>query len=51
MMSNAWGNPDAESSEIQNFKREVGQFSDQLLCKRKVLPSIPQVSRQKLINS
>ncbi|KAK1692262.1 hypothetical protein QYE76_008959 [Lolium multiflorum] len=35
MMSNAWGKPDAESSEIQNFKREVGQFCDQLLCKQK----------------
>ncbi|KAK1610110.1 hypothetical protein QYE76_033783 [Lolium multiflorum] len=39
ILNNAWGKPDAESSEIQNFKKEVGQFCDQLLCKRKVLPS------------
>jgi hypothetical protein len=51
MLNNAWGKPDVESSEIQNFKKEVGQFCDQLLCKRKVLPSSPQVCRKKLINS
>ncbi|KAK1616003.1 hypothetical protein QYE76_021520 [Lolium multiflorum] len=35
MMSNAWGKPDAESSKIQDFKKEVGQFFDKLLCKHK----------------
>ncbi|KAK1670040.1 hypothetical protein QYE76_058199 [Lolium multiflorum] len=35
MLDNAWGKPDAESSEIQDFKKEVGQFLDKLLCKRK----------------
>ncbi|KAK1629408.1 hypothetical protein QYE76_003723 [Lolium multiflorum] len=39
MLDNAWGKPDAESSEIQNFKKEVGLFLDKLLCKQKVLPS------------
>jgi hypothetical protein len=51
MMNNAWGKPNAESSEIQDFKRDVCQFLDQLLCKRKVLPSSPQVCRRKLIKS
>jgi hypothetical protein len=52
MLSNAWGKPDADSSpEIQNFKKEVGQFCDQLLCKHKVLPSSPQVYRRKLVTS
>jgi hypothetical protein len=41
MMNNAWGKPDAESSEIQDFKKEVDQFFDKLLCKHKVLPSSP----------
>ncbi|KAK1643550.1 hypothetical protein QYE76_061355 [Lolium multiflorum] len=35
MMSNAWGKPDTESSEIQDFKKGVGQFLDKLLCKQK----------------
>ncbi|KAK1628099.1 hypothetical protein QYE76_002414 [Lolium multiflorum] len=35
MMNNAWGKPDAVSTEIQDFKREVGQFFDKLLCKQK----------------
>jgi hypothetical protein len=48
MLNNAWGKADAESSEIQNFKKEIGQFRDQLLVKRKVPPSSPQVSRRKL---
>ncbi|KAK1666242.1 hypothetical protein QYE76_054401 [Lolium multiflorum] len=39
MMSNAWGKPDTESSEIQDFKKGFGQFLDKLLCKQKVLPS------------
>lgn len=36
MLSNAWGKADVESSEIQNHKREIGEFFDQLLVKRKV---------------
>jgi hypothetical protein len=51
MMNNAWGKPDSESSEIQDFKKEVGQFLDKLLCKRKVFPSSPQVYRRKLVIS
>jgi hypothetical protein len=51
MMSNAWGKPDTESSEIQDFKKGVGQFLDKLLCKQKVFPSSPQVCRRKLVNS
>jgi hypothetical protein len=47
MMNNAWGKTDAETSAIQNFKKETGQFLDQLLCKHKVLPSSPQVCRRK----
>ncbi|KAK1604564.1 hypothetical protein QYE76_028237 [Lolium multiflorum] len=39
MLNNAWGKPDAVSSEIQDFKKEVGQFFDKLICKQKVLPS------------
>ncbi|KAK1692560.1 hypothetical protein QYE76_009257 [Lolium multiflorum] len=35
MLSNAWGKPDSESSEIQDFKKEAGQFFDRLICKRK----------------
>ncbi|KAK1609379.1 hypothetical protein QYE76_033052 [Lolium multiflorum] len=35
MLNNAWGKADAESSQIQNFKKEIGQFCDQLLVKRK----------------
>ncbi|KAK1643002.1 hypothetical protein QYE76_060807 [Lolium multiflorum] len=35
MLDNAWGKPNAESSEIQDFKKEVGHFLDKLLCKRK----------------
>nr|XP_051221527.1 chromatin-remodeling ATPase INO80-like [Lolium perenne] len=35
MLNNAWGKPDAETSEIQSFKKETGQFLDKLLCKRK----------------
>ncbi|KAK1626675.1 hypothetical protein QYE76_000990 [Lolium multiflorum] len=34
-MASDMGKPDAESSEIQDFKKEVGQFLDKLLCKRK----------------
>jgi hypothetical protein len=36
MLNNAWGKVDAECSDIQNHKREIGEFFDQLLCKRKV---------------
>ncbi|KAK1594677.1 hypothetical protein QYE76_017409, partial [Lolium multiflorum] len=35
MLNNAWGKADAESSEIQNFKKGIGQFCDQLLVRRK----------------
>nr|XP_051229513.1 uncharacterized protein LOC127347361 [Lolium perenne] len=35
MLNNAWGKPDAETSKIQDFKRETGQFLDKLICKRK----------------
>ncbi|KAK1618975.1 hypothetical protein QYE76_024492 [Lolium multiflorum] len=35
MLNNAWGKPDAISSEIQDFKKGVGQFFDKLLCKQK----------------
>jgi hypothetical protein len=51
MLDNAWSKPDAESSEIQDFKKETGHFLDKLLCKRKVFPSSPQVCRRKLVNS
>ncbi|KAK1665218.1 hypothetical protein QYE76_053377 [Lolium multiflorum] len=39
MLNNAWGKPDAATSEIQDFKKDVGQFFDKLICKQKVLPS------------
>ncbi|KAK1626384.1 hypothetical protein QYE76_000699 [Lolium multiflorum] len=39
MLNNAWGKPDAATSEIQDFKKNVGQFFDKLICKQKVLPS------------
>ncbi|KAK1694647.1 hypothetical protein QYE76_011344 [Lolium multiflorum] len=35
MLNNAWGKADVESSEIQNHKKEIGEFLDQLLVKRK----------------
>ncbi|KAK1693875.1 hypothetical protein QYE76_010572 [Lolium multiflorum] len=35
MMSNAWGKADVESSEIQLHKKEISDFFDQLLVKRK----------------
>ncbi|KAK1648769.1 hypothetical protein QYE76_066574 [Lolium multiflorum] len=38
MLNNSWGKPDAVSSEIQDFKKDVGQFFDKLICKQKVLP-------------
>ncbi|KAK1680446.1 hypothetical protein QYE76_041294 [Lolium multiflorum] len=34
MLNNAWGKPDAATSEIQEFKKDVGQF-DKLICKQK----------------
>jgi hypothetical protein len=37
MMENAWGKEDVESSEIQLHKKEMGDFFDQLLVKRKVI--------------
>ncbi|XP_071681974.1 uncharacterized protein [Lolium perenne] len=48
MLNNAWGKPDSRTSEIQDFKKNVGQFCDQLICKQKVLPSSPQACRRKL---
>jgi hypothetical protein len=47
MLNNAWGKPDAATSEIQDFKKDVGQFFDKLICKQKVLPSSPQACRRK----
>jgi hypothetical protein len=49
MLTNAWGKADAECSDIQQHKKEICEFLDQLLCKRKVnqSPSSPQVSRRK----
>ncbi|KAK1682493.1 hypothetical protein QYE76_043341 [Lolium multiflorum] len=35
MLNNAWGKPDSRTSEIQDFKKNVGQFFDQLICKQK----------------
>ncbi|KAK1661727.1 hypothetical protein QYE76_049886 [Lolium multiflorum] len=35
MLNNAWGKPDAATSEIQDFKKNVGQFFDKLICKQK----------------
>ncbi|KAK1687156.1 hypothetical protein QYE76_048004 [Lolium multiflorum] len=48
MLNNAWGKPDSRTSEIQDFKKNVGQFCDQLICKQKVLPSSPQACKRKL---
>ncbi|KAK1680192.1 hypothetical protein QYE76_041040 [Lolium multiflorum] len=35
MLNNAWGKPDAATLEIQEFKKDVGQFFDKLVCKQK----------------
>ncbi|KAK1652943.1 hypothetical protein QYE76_070748 [Lolium multiflorum] len=35
MVNNAWGKPDAATSEIQEFKKGVGEFFDKLVCKQK----------------
>ncbi|KAK1626991.1 hypothetical protein QYE76_001306 [Lolium multiflorum] len=35
MLTNAWGKADVDSSEIQLHKKEIGDFFDQLLVKRK----------------
>ncbi|KAK1614671.1 hypothetical protein QYE76_020188 [Lolium multiflorum] len=35
MLNNAWGKPDAATSEIQEFKKGVGEFFDKLVCKQK----------------
>jgi hypothetical protein len=50
MLENAWGKADAESSEIEQYKKYSCEFLDHLLCKRKVnqSPSSPQVSRRKI---
>ncbi|KAK1603142.1 hypothetical protein QYE76_007877 [Lolium multiflorum] len=37
MLNNAWGKPDSRTSEIQDFKKNVGQFCDQLICKQKAI--------------
>ncbi|KAK1630574.1 hypothetical protein QYE76_004889 [Lolium multiflorum] len=42
MLNNAWGKPDSRTSEIQDFKKNIGQFCDQLICKQKVLPVAPK---------
>ncbi|KAK1692195.1 hypothetical protein QYE76_008892 [Lolium multiflorum] len=36
MLNNAWGKPNAATSEIQGFKKDVGQFFDKLICKQKL---------------
>jgi hypothetical protein len=36
MLNHAWGKANIESSEIQNHKKEISEFFDQLLIKRKV---------------
>jgi hypothetical protein len=48
MLNNAWGKSDVATLEIQDFKKDVGQFFDKLICKQKVLPSSPQGCRRKL---
>ncbi|KAK1662605.1 hypothetical protein QYE76_050764 [Lolium multiflorum] len=35
MLNNAWGKADIESPKIQNHKKEISEFLDQLLIKRK----------------
>ncbi|KAK1619776.1 hypothetical protein QYE76_025293 [Lolium multiflorum] len=35
MLNNAWGKPNVATSEIQDFKKNVGQFLDKLVCKQK----------------
>ncbi|KAK1609928.1 hypothetical protein QYE76_033601 [Lolium multiflorum] len=35
MLNNTWGKPDAATSEIQDFKKDVDQFFDKLICKQK----------------
>jgi hypothetical protein len=51
MLQNAWGKPDAQSSKIEQYKKDTCEFLDNLLCKRKVnhSPSSPQESRRKPI--
>jgi hypothetical protein len=49
MLQNAWGKADAQSSEIEQYKKDTCEFLDTHICKRKVnhSPSSPQVSRRK----
>ncbi|KAK1628544.1 hypothetical protein QYE76_002859 [Lolium multiflorum] len=47
MLNNAWGKPDAATSEIQEFKKDVGQFFDKLICKR-YFPVAPKHEQQAL---
>ncbi|KAK1627106.1 hypothetical protein QYE76_001421 [Lolium multiflorum] len=35
MLNNAWGKQDVATSEIQDFKKGVGEFFDKLVCKQK----------------
>jgi hypothetical protein len=44
MLQNAWGKPDAESSENEQYKKDTCEFLDKLLFKRKVnhSPSSPK---------
>ncbi|KAK1683956.1 hypothetical protein QYE76_044804 [Lolium multiflorum] len=37
MLNNAWGKPDSRTSEIQDFKKNVGQFCDQLILSKRLL--------------
>ena len=38
MLNNAWDKPDVETSEIQDAKKNIGEFFDKLVCKQKVTP-------------
>ncbi|XP_071685398.1 uncharacterized protein [Lolium perenne] len=35
MLNNAWGKLDVETSEIQDAKKNIGEFFDKLVCKQK----------------
>ncbi|KAK1692730.1 hypothetical protein QYE76_009427 [Lolium multiflorum] len=46
MLNNAWGKPDAGTSEIQDFKKGVGEFLDKLVCKQKRNADSETIKRQ-----
>ncbi|KAK1615358.1 hypothetical protein QYE76_020875 [Lolium multiflorum] len=46
MLNNAWGKPDATTSEIQDFKKGVGEFFDKLVCKQKRNADSETIKRQ-----